>query len=233
MYTLFIVKAVPSMNSIHVINLDKDVERWKSIESQGHTLGLEINRFRATYGTDIPYQQMRSLGIGNAMVRADRHDHKGERLHNLGVIGCYVSHRNLLESLSKMNVPDSYGHLVLEDDVRLPKDFLQRWDTLRNHIPTDWDIVLLKFWRPNGNEVYPGIIKLAANPNIRCNLGTFAYVVRHGALKKILPWLKYMNDAYDEHINLKFSEWNCYGLNPGIVEIDDDLQAKSSINSIN
>ena len=227
----------PQIHTIHVINLDRDTKRWESIQSQANTLGLKVDRFRATYGKDIPYTQMRSLGVGNALVRADRHDHKGERLNNLGVVGCYLSHRNLVEHLGKMNVPDSYGHLVLEDDVKFPADFLQaggRWEQLRQHIPADWDIIWLRMWKVHGDDVAPGVVKLKSDPSIRINLGTFAYVVRHGAIQhKILPSLTYMHDAYDEQVNRFFNTWNCYALNPGIIDIDDDLQADSSINVIN
>ena len=226
----------PQISTIHVINLDRDVERWNSIESQGRGLGLQIQRFSAVYGKDIPYADMRKHGVGNAMVRADRHDHKGEKLHNLGVVGCFLSHRALLAHVHTLNVPDSHGHLILEDDVRLPSDFLQpngRWDTLRQRIPGDWDIVWLRMWRPHGTKVAEGIMKLDTNANIRCNLGTFSYVVRHGAIPKILRELQFMMDAYDEQMNLQFAKWNCYLLEPGIIEIDSDLQNKSSINAIN
>lgn len=227
----------PHIDSIHVINLDRDTKRWESIQSQAESLNLTVNRFKGTYGKDIPYSQMRAHGVGNAMVRADRNDHKGEKLHNLGVVGCYLSHRALIEHLGAMNVPDSYGHLILEDDVSLPADFLQpggRWEQLCRHIPANWDMIWLRMWKPIGTDVAPGIIKLQSDPRIRANLGTFAYVVRHGAIHgKILPSLKYMNDAFDEQVNLHFNEWNCYVLHPGIIDINDELQAESAINAIN
>jgi GR25 family glycosyltransferase involved in LPS biosynthesis len=227
----------PHIHSIHVINLDRDTKRWESIQRQAESLNLTVNRFKGTYGKDIPYSQMRAHGVGNAMVRADRNDHKGEKLHNLGVVGCYLSHRALIEHLGATNIPDSYGHLILEDDVSLPADFLQpggRWDQLCRHIPANWDMIWLRMWKPIGTDVAPGIIKLQSDPRIRANLGTFAYVVRHGAIHgKILPMLKYMNDAFDEQVNVHFNEWNCYVLHPGIIDINDELQAESAINAIN
>jgi GR25 family glycosyltransferase involved in LPS biosynthesis len=227
----------PNVDTIHVINLDRDVKRWESIQTQAKQLGLTVDRFKAIYGKDIRYNQMRTHGIGNAMVRADRNDHKGENLHNLGVVGCYLSHRALIEHLGKMNVPDSYGHLILEDDVQLPADFLQpggSWDKLKRHIPADWDMIWFRMWKPNGTDVAPGVMKLKSDPRIRVNLGTFAYMVRHGAIQgKILPALKYMNDAFDEQVNQHFNEWNCYLLHPGIININDELQADSAINAIN
>jgi len=208
----------PTINTIHVINLDRDTKRWESVTAQANQLNLTIERFPAIYGKDIKYNQMRNLGVGNAMVRADRNDHKGERLNNLGIVGCYLSHRELLRQLGNMNVPDSYGHLVLEDDIRLPGDFLQpngRWEQCSRHIPNDWDIVWLGIWKPYGEDVAPGVMKLKSDTRIRVNLGTFAYVVRHGSIKhKILPWFEHMIDAWDEQMNLKFNEWNCYALVP-------------------
>ena len=236
-YCLIQSRNAPYIHSIHVINLDRDTKRWISMQQQAKTLGLTINRFKAIYGKDIPYMQMRTYGVGNAMVRADRSDHKGEKLHNLGVVGYYLSSRALIEHLGTQNVPDSYGHLILEDDVRMPSDFLQpggSWDRLRHSIPADWDMIWFRIWKPHGDDVAPGVIKLKADPRIRANIGSFAYVVRHGAIHgKILPALKYMNDAYDEQLNYHFNEWNCYVLHPGIIDIDDELQADSSINAIN
>jgi len=230
-------RQAPHIHSIHVINLERDTKRWNSIQAQAASLGLTVHRFNAIYGKEIPYQQMRVLGVGNAMVRADRNDHKGERLNNLGIVGCYLSHRGLIEQVGKENCPDSYGHLVLEDDVNLPADFLQpggRWEQLRQHIPADWDMIWLRMWKPLGTDVGPGVIKLKSDPRLRVNLGTFAYIVRHGAIHgKILPALKYMNDAYDEQINYHFNEWNCYALNPGIIDVNEELQAESAINAIN
>jgi hypothetical protein len=58
-------------------------------------------------------------------------------------------------------------------------------------------------------------------------------VVRHGALRtKILPWLQYMIDAYDEQLALKYGEWNAYGVQPNLVAVNQDFE-ESSINQIN
>lgn len=227
----------PQISSINVINLDRDIKRWNSMYAQGKNLGLTLNRFSAIYGKDIPYEKMRSLGIGNSMVRSNRQDSKNEKLNNLGVVGCYLSHRTLLEQLSTHDALASHGHLILEDDILLPSDFLQkngRWGLLSKRIPEDWDIIFLRMWKPDGVIIAPGVMKLRSDPNKRTNLGAFAYIVRHGSIRsKILPWLDYMIDAYDEHLNLRFNSWNVYLLHPGIVDINDDLQKDSSINAIN
>lgn len=226
----------PTISTIHVINMDKDVKRWDAIKADGDRLGLPLQRFPGFNGKDLNQKVCHSFGVGRALIRPDRKDKEGKNLVNLGTAGCFLSHRGVLTQCSEMNVSDSTGHLILEDDVRLPDDFLQpggRWDQARQHIPGDYDIILLGLWHPHGTPVTPTITKLASDPSKRINLGTFCYVVRHGALRsKILPWLRYMVDAYDDQLSLKYGEWKVYGIKPNIVELNEDITV-SSINELN
>jgi GR25 family glycosyltransferase involved in LPS biosynthesis len=226
----------PTISTIHVINMDKDVDRWKSMKADGDRLGLPLQRFSAVNGKELTHKMCHSVGIGRAMLRPDRKDKEGKNLVNLGTAGCFLSHRGVLTQCSQMNVSDFAGHLILEDDLYLPDDFLQpggRWDQARQHIPGDYDIILFGLWHPHGTPITPTIMKLASDPTKRINLGTYCYVVRHGALKsKILPWLQHMVDAYDDQLSLKYGEWNVYGINPRIVELNNDVTS-SSINEIN
>jgi GR25 family glycosyltransferase involved in LPS biosynthesis len=146
-----------------------------------------------------------------------------------GDIGCTLSHLHLIKKLKHDGLNCA---LVMEDDVIIADGFDSY--IISMVAPPDWDMIWLRMWKPIGTDVAPGIIKLQSDPRVRVNLGTFAYVVRHGAIQnKILPALKYMNDAFDEQINNHFNEWNCYVLHPGIIDINDELQAESAINAIN
>ena len=169
-------------------------------------------------------------------MKPNRSDRKGENLVNLGVVGCFISTRNLLTYLSEEYFSDSAGHLILDDDIEIPTDFLSKWEEKRHLIPADWDIVYLGITNITGKDVAPGIKKLrsARESDKAPNVGTFAYVVRHGAIKsKILPWLRYMFDAVDEQYVHKFDEWNVYGIEPNIVKVNIELNANSSIDDIN
>ena len=226
----------PTIDSAHAMNLDKDKERWNNLLASSKAANLPIERWSATYGKDIPYENFRELGVGHAMVKPDRHDKKHERLVNLGIVGCFISTRNLLTHLSKQPYSDSAGHLILDDDIEIPRDFLKTWEEKRKLIPANWDMIYLGIWRIQGEDVAPGIKKLrSARPQEKpVNTGTFAYIVRHGAIKtKILPWLDYMIDAIDEQYVHKFDEWNVYGIYPNMIIVNDQLQKKSSIDDIN
>jgi GR25 family glycosyltransferase involved in LPS biosynthesis len=226
----------PAIQSAHAMNLDKDRKRWESLMKSAASAGLPIERWPATYGKDIPYEDFSKLGVGHALVRPDRNDKKHERLVNLGVVGCFISTRRLLTHLSEQPFSNSAGHLILDDDIEIPQDFLQVWEEKRQLIPADWDIIYLGIWNITGTDVAPGVKKLRSGRHgeKEPNVGTFAYVVRHGAIKtKILPWLRYMFDAIDEQYVHKFDEWNVYGIEPNMIKVNDELQKASSINEIN
>lgn len=232
----FLQSSSPTIQSAHAMNLDKDKKRWDTLIKSAANAGLPLERWPATYGKDIPYDDLRELGVGHAMVRPNRHDKKHETLVNLGVVGCFISTRRLLTYLSEQSFSDSAGHLILDDDIEIPQNFLQAWEEKRQLIPANWDIVYLGIWDITGEDVAPGVKKLrSARRGERApNVGTFAYVVRHGAINtKILPWLRYMFDAIDEQYVHKFDEWNVYGIEPNMIKVNDELQKASSINEIN
>jgi len=226
----------PTIDSVHAMNLDKDTERWAALTKSATAANIHIERWPATYGKEIPYEKFRELGVGHALVRPNRHDKKHEHLVNLGVVGCFISTRSLLTHLSEQSFAKSAGHFILDDDIEIPQDFLNKWEEKRHLIPADWDIVYLGIWNITGTDVAPGLKKLrsARETDEAPNVGTHAYIVRHGAIKsKILPWLRYMIDAIDEQYVMKFDEWNVYGVEPNIITLDDEFSKNSSINEIN
>ena len=232
----FMPPSHPTVSTIHVLNLEKDIGRWKAIEANGKRLGLPLQRFPGFDGRVLTRDTVHPLGVGRAMIRPNRFDEKGEHLVNRGVIGCFIAHRALLTHLASLPYSDSVGHMILEDDIILPDDFLQpggRWEQAASKIPGTYDIILCGLWHVYGRKIADNIYKLETDPTKRTNLGAFCYVVRHGALRtKILPWLQYMMDAYDDQLALKYGEWESYGIKPNIVELNKEVSA-SSINAIN
>ena len=226
-----------SFSTAHFMNLDKDTERRDALLKRGTIGTVTIQRWPATYGKEIPYEDFRKLGVGHAMVRPNRLDKEHKNLVNLGVVGCFISTRRLLTHLSTLYVSDSTGHLILDDDVAIPQDILApdgQWEKIRHTIPSDWDMIYLGIWNPTGKAINEHVIKLQVTDKPRANLGTFAYIVRHGAIKtKILPWLRYVVDAIDEQYSIKFNEWNVYAVTPNIIGVNEVMNEKSTINDIN
>jgi GR25 family glycosyltransferase involved in LPS biosynthesis len=229
----YLLRFRPHVKSVHVINLDKDTERWAAIQKSAP---IQMERWPATYGKDLTPEQCTEYGVGHAMTRSGvgTYEEQEKTRRNQGVVGCYLSHKLLLKHLATLDVPDYYGHLILEDDAQIPANFLKpedEWHKVYKNVPMDWDIVYLDITKPVGKMVASNVMKLEYKMGIAGgNWGTHAYIVRHGALKtKIIPWMKYMIDTIDEHYKLKFNEWNVYAAVPGIIKLNEAQAANSSI----
>jgi len=232
MYSKDSIHLRPHVKSIHVINLDKDVKRWDLINKM---IPIRPVRWSAVYGKDLSQSEMVKMGIGYAMTRSGQgsYSEQGKNLRNQGVVGCYLSHRSLLQHLDKQPYPDHHGHLILEDDVNIPADFLLPSDSLHKvykKVPTDWDIVYFDVTKPVGEKIDTHVMKLKYKMGEDGgNWGTHAYLVKHSSIKKILRWLDYMIDAIDEQFKMKFNEWNVYAVVPGIITLNEEESAISSI----
>ncbi len=233
----FLKSRRPHVWDIWVVNLDKDVERWNSIQKDTLRIQGMVHRWPATYGKEMTQKQLIAEGVGFAMTRSGDGHKEDERLRNLGTVGCWLSHKRLLQHLARIPVAEYAGHLIVEDDVAFPPDFLElgdRWHTYFHRIPTDWDMVYFGLTNPQGEEISPGILKLKSLPLGGGNWGTHAYLVRHGSIQtKLLPALRWMSDAIDEQYNQYFSEWNVYAVVPAIIGLKEEMSQNSSLKKIN
>ena len=73
---------------VHIINLDKDVERWNSVTAALAVKGIprrQIKRISGVVGKDLSFEEIRA----NSTFVASR-------FCTAGTIGCYLSHRKFL-----------------------------------------------------------------------------------------------------------------------------------------
>lgn len=84
-----------------VINLDRSVERWKTLKPSLSSLGMQVDRVSAIDG-----RQLRDAEI-EAIVVAGRTPSRGE-------IGCFLSHRKTWETIVAQQLGPT---LILEDDA--------------------------------------------------------------------------------------------------------------------
>jgi len=229
---LYSIKYRPNIQTIHVINLEKDADRWNNIKAATSDITPPVERWPAVNGKELTQNEMALMGVGYAMTRSGKgpYSEQGNDLRNQGVVGCFLSHKTLMERLSNLDVPEHYGHLILEDDVTIPKNFLKEgdeWSNTYKNIPMDWDLVYLDMVNPVGYSIGNNIMRLKYKPGPGGgNWGTHAYIVRHGAIKeKVLPWLEHMIDTIDEHYKRQFNNWRVYGVVPGIIKLDPVLSA--------
>jgi len=209
----------PSIDSVWIINLDRDTKRWEHIQSQAKAIELPVERWSATYGKTEERRVARQEGVDMfLMVSEDEAENKRTTtiLQKPGVIGCWLSHKRLLRHLATLPVSPSFGHLILEDDVDIPVDFKKQWASLCTQIPRHWDVVYLGVGKPTGSLVSEGVLK-AGKQEDSGNTGTYAYLVRHGAIPAILKKLEFMSSPIDKQYYKTFTDLQVYILEPSLI----------------
>lgn len=207
--------AAPKMARIvtaHVVNMDESKERLAECMAAAAVARIPLQRWPAV---DTRKYEEKDL----APNKLSKYIWKWAVEHKrLGMLGCYLSHRTLLQHLSTLPVSDNDAHLVLEDDAHIPADFWAQWLTVLQDVPPDWDMVQIGVTFPNLRNVKGRVHR---HLNDRGNGGTFAYVVRHGALPKINAHIEYMSDPIDLMYRAKWREWKYYIIYPEICPHDD------------
>lgn len=238
-WILYLYKKYPrpiEIEDIWVINLDKDLDRWKNIEKNTENIRWKINRWPATYGKNVRKGEAHIEGVSQiVMFKTDTkpslYYKKTEAENNQGKIGCWLSHKRLLTYLASKKLPDSHAHLIVEDDIMFHKRFLEDWNNVSKKIPADWDMVYLGINFPIlSNPIDPPVYKGVTSFTDKGNWGTQAYLVRHGSIRsRILPKIKYMSHEIDVQLNLYFDELNVYVVYPNVLSLHSEYSKQSTI----
>jgi hypothetical protein len=220
-------RATPSIDDIWVLNLDKDKERFQTILDQEHLLPQKVNRWKATYGKEEDRDVAERDGVNHILSKSPDID-LNKRNPNVidipGEIGCWLIHKRLLRHLNTLNVSPNFGHLILEDDALIDKNFLQKWNMVKQSIPGNWDIIYLGILNIVGDRINNNVVRWK-NDADKGNFGTHAYMVRHRALPHILDKLQYMNAAIDVQYYNMLGNLNIYILDPQLISADEGFES--------
>ena len=225
--TVFYYRATPSIDDIWVLNLDKDKERFQAILDQEPLLPQKVNRWSATYGKELSRDEAHRDGISRTIsTRSDVILSKKNLkvTHAEGEIGCWLSHKRLLKHLNTLNVSPNFGHLVLEDDVVFDKDFLRKWNTIKQSIPGDWDFIYFGIGHPRGDRINENVIRWS-NTKGWANHGAYAYMVRHRAVPHILKKIRFMTAAIDDEYFYALENLNVYIIDPPLISADHEVES--------
>ena len=115
--------------NINIINLDKDVDRKKSIIRQFKKQEIKFKFYNAVYGCDVKKSGLQHFSTN-------------------GQLGCFYSHNNIWEKIKKNKWKYT---LVCEDDIVIPKKFIKKVrDIIKKYKDKKWDIItfvkMLKFF---------------------------------------------------------------------------------------
>lgn len=201
------------IHETYVITLDKDSQRFKAVDAALKAAKVPFQIYPAVNGKSLNLDTLPSIGIGRALFQSRK---VGGKPHNLGAIGCFLSHRNLYRDiLAKSKGPETQ-YLIFEDDVQVKPDFLEEFDRRMKNVP-EWDVVYFSKMFPVGDNIGNDLIHLKRDPNAVKNHGTWAYIIKEKCIRRLFDLLEHMMDQVDAQINQEFDTMKAYCFNCNFV----------------
>mmetsp|Transcript_81562 Transcript_81562/g.212776 ORF Transcript_81562/g.212776 Transcript_81562/m.212776 type:complete len:364 (+) Transcript_81562:103-1194(+) len=194
------------ISKIFYVNMPQSTERREAMEKalSSNSDGVPYERFEAVTGvqalTESPYIDIiKTQNTSAAFLTPNM------TVRFAGSMGCYMSHRFLLEKISKLPGDEDAIYLVVEDDIDVKKGWKKRLASLWPKIPAGWDLLKLGYVGTEWpcDEIAKGvyIAKLAGGASrsfgcYRHYLGTQTYAVTKRSAARILQIL-YNTDVRD------------------------------------
>lgn len=178
----------------HCINLDRRPDRWQESQIEFEKHKLDVKRFPAFDGKDLP--TIPGLTPGN--------------------VGAIYSHRAVLQYAKDKNLSDIF---ILEDDVEFHEDLNDLFSEFIKEVPDDWDIIFLganhsanNVWMTDpifkvSEHVYK-VVKVYAN---------HSYAVKNTAYDKLIDSLSKEDKPNDVLVADVQKYLNCYVFRPHLA----------------
>ncbi len=235
-----LVPAAAGIDEAYVINLEHRKDRLEKFK-QNPNLKDMAYLWKATDG--------RKLTMTTDLARLFRdNDFRWKK----SVMGCAISHMGLWEKLA--NDPVAKSYLIMEDDVRFSQDWLSKWMSAAQHIPTDTDVIYLGGVLPPNKAALPSITepvnpyfaKVAKNslfgggqPRRYFHFCNYSYILTQTGARKLIRLIqeKGIFTSGDHMIvNHGDSYLNIYFTTPLLtdcIQEDDPVYQKSEFNNFN
>jgi len=199
------------ISDISVINLERSQDRRKKMENELNKIPSEIPRSRwiATDGKKMSIEELDKICDKNCKGWT------GEKRF-YGQVGCYLSHKTLIESLLNKKVNPNAGHLILEDDIVIDDNFKDKWLKIIPHLPNDWEILFLDVQK-NG-EIKMKNIKNGIGEFVS-GWGTHGYMIKHSKIPDILTKINKMYAPIDNMLQEENNNIKKYILEDNLVKI--------------
>ena len=198
--------------------------RFPRIQSWASAAGIHLQPWQGVRLTPADKPRLPELGIGTTQF-----EDRTRTTFNLGVIGAFLAHRNLLTHIAD-TAPHKAGTLIFEDDVYIPPDFLQKLAPVLPELPADWDILFLDKFRVEATRISPHLFKIPRDMTAKKNWGMWAFIVRNSSIRsRILPTMEHMLDVPDIQLNKFAHVLNFYLATPSLVSPDEPSAAVSAV----
>lgn len=176
------------VDKIIVINLDRAIERKKRLLESFKRVGISDDDvlFLSAFDGNILDDFFDRSFFGKSMGRTFA---KGE-------LCCTLSHISAIKMAKSLNYESV---LILEDDIELCDDFIQKMNDLENHLPSKW------------GQIYIGAIISEPGDSIGKNLyrikydsvlGTHSYILHNSVYDMVSNKLLEFNSSTDGEYNI-------------------------------
>jgi len=195
-----------SIAATYLITLDTSSARFKHAKESLDAADVPFHVRHAVNGRDLNLDTLPNIGIGRSLYESRN---KASKPHNLGAIGCFLSHRGLYRDIIRHPRGPETQYLILEDDVLIPAAFLTELAERLSRVP-EWDIIYMSKMNPIGKRLGHGLIRLKRDPTARKNIGTWAYLIKEKCVRRLVALLEDMKDQIDAQINQEFDTMRAY-----------------------
>jgi GR25 family glycosyltransferase involved in LPS biosynthesis len=225
---------------IFVINLKRRPERLKKLkENYFHELPY-FKIFTAIDGETFNFEKALPLFDLKDFNKNKKNPYPSHEWRT-GVLGCSLSHLLLWENiLTNTNKKDNDFNLILEDDITLSNNFVEKLNNLLDELVNDnaWDIVYLGFtdYKNTGDiSISKHFIQFSGNRRLHGG-GTFGYIIRKRGAKKLhkLAMERKIQQAIDWFMIEQFDKIIAYKTKEDLIfsEVNKDSDIQNNFRTL-
>ena len=184
--------------NIYVINLDRRIDRWNSVQAELKKADIKtFEKFSAIDGKTLTskYKFVPTDSMSESQA--------------MGHIGCTLSHFGVLNK-AKSDGCDKYA--VFEDDVVFHEKFNSLFDLCYSEVPNDWDCILLGGSHVGGfDRITERVIRIYGSYT------THAMLINHTLYEKLKTVWEFAGSEVDVAIASLHKDNKCYAFNPPLA----------------
>lgn len=211
----------------YVINLEKNVNRWKVIK-KSIPYGINVERFDAIVGKDVYINKWLNEKGLRTLKEVEKNGYRTKHYQlTRGAIGCFLSHYTLAKKL--LNDANNEMYLILEDDAGIKNNTFNKIHSKINQAKSvNWDILLLGTHRLHGD----GHVTEKHFVKVNGFWGLFGYLINKEGARKLVNFVDDMKiDAQLDALMSWMSQkgyLNIYASNQPII-FDNNIDKQTDI----
>lgn len=205
------------VNKIYIAHYSKLIERKLNLMSQTKAINLDCCWFEME-PTQSEIDILYNKNLWKPRILEMKNDFIQERQLKKSEISLEYKHLKIYEDIIKNNIDSA---LILEDDVILDNDFINKFNFNLSNTPKDWDVIFIgsgcDLHIPIEQQKPHTVAYKKEHPASKC---TDSYIIKKTAVEKILKTLIPFCFPIDFELNYQMyiNNLNVYWWEPSIVK---------------